>query len=58
MPDITMCKNSTCPLRDKCYRATATPDTYQYYADFKHKDGKCDDFMLDLRQKTNNNTQL
>ena len=25
MPDITMCEGTDCPLRDNCYRYTATP---------------------------------
>ena len=31
MPDITMCSYLGCPLRNKCYRATAKPDKYQSY---------------------------
>ena len=35
MPDITMCFSEDCPMREKCYRATANPDPiYQSYADF------------------------
>ena len=26
MPDITMCKGDDCPLKENCYRCTATPD--------------------------------
>lgn len=26
MPDITMCSDVTCHLRDQCFRYTATPD--------------------------------
>ena len=39
MPDITMCCNYKCKIRDTCYRATAKPDNYQSYSDFK---GVCD----------------
>lgn len=35
MPDITMCTNESCTLRDKCRRATATPSSYQSYAEFE-----------------------
>ena len=28
MPDITMCCNYDCPLREKCYRYRAVPDQY------------------------------
>ena len=31
MPDVTMCKNDQCPLKDKCYRFTAEPSMRQYY---------------------------
>ena len=35
MPDITMCFSEDCPMRNKCYRATAKPNPiYQSYADF------------------------
>lgn len=29
MPDITMCPGTGCPLKDKCYRYTATPSELQ-----------------------------
>jgi hypothetical protein len=36
MPDISMCSNSTCPLREQCYRFTAVPNEYrQSYGTFK-----------------------
>ena len=41
MPDISMCKNFQCPLKDNCYRYVAKPSFHQTYADFKYKDG-CD----------------
>lgn len=31
MPDITMCQNKDCPLKDKCYRFTAEPKKMQSY---------------------------
>ena len=35
-PDISMCKNKTCPLRMTCYRFTAKPDPWQQaYGEFK-----------------------
>lgn len=38
MPDISMCMNNTCPLRDKCYRYRAVPDKYwQTFAGFSPK---------------------
>ena len=38
MPDITMCCNSDCPMRGKCYRYLAKPDKYaQSFALFHSK---------------------
>lgn len=35
MPDISLCNNYKCPLRDKCYRYRAVPDKYwQSFANF------------------------
>jgi len=53
MPDISMCQNETCPLRDKCFRFMATPSRYQSYSMFEwehldHELGKvihCNDFF-------------
>lgn len=47
MPDISMCKNSKCPLREDCYRFTAEPNPWrQAYSVFQFSvvDGvaKCD----------------
>lgn len=35
MPDISMCNNATCPLRDKCYRSIATPSRWQSFSSFE-----------------------
>lgn len=41
MPDITMCTNDECPLRESCYRYMAKPSEYmQSYAVFEWKAGK------------------
>lgn len=56
MPDISMCKNETCPSRFKCYRYQATPSKYlQCYASFAPKDGedKCDYFWATDREFVN-----
>lgn len=38
MPDISMCKNKTCPLRNTCYRFIAEPNPHrQVYAEFDWK---------------------
>ena len=44
MPDITMCKDNDCNLKETCYRYTAKPSEYQYYFvdSPKGEDGKCD----------------
>jgi hypothetical protein len=34
MADITMCKNETCPMKNRCYRYTAIPSDYQSYSNF------------------------
>lgn len=34
MPDITMCTNTDCPLRDQCYRFKAEPSMMQSYQRF------------------------
>lgn len=41
MPDISMCKNNTCPSRKSCYRYTAeTNPNRQTYNLFEVKKGK------------------
>lgn len=46
MPDITMCQNEECPLKDKCYRHEAKPDEMQsYFIDMKPDEkGECEYF--------------
>ena len=47
MPDISMCMNKECPLREGCYRATAEPDEYwQTYSSFEYisAEEKCDHY--------------
>lgn len=39
MPDISMCRNNLCPLKESCYRFKANPSSYQSYADFKYDKG-------------------
>lgn len=36
MPDISLCTNTTCPLRDGCLRFTATPSERQSYTKFEY----------------------
>lgn len=34
MPDISMCRNKKCPLKDSCYRFRAMPSRHQSYGMF------------------------
>jgi hypothetical protein len=36
MPDISLCVNDDCPLKDTCYRRQAEPSQLQSYSDFKY----------------------
>ena len=45
MPDITMCVNETCPLRERCYRFRATPSEMQSFTKFSPDGDKCDHFV-------------
>jgi len=47
MPDVSMCMNEECPLKEKCYRFTATPnERIQSYGMFEpDKEGKCDYYL-------------
>ena len=39
MPDIAMCEGKDCPIKESCYRFTATPsDRRQAYAEFEFKE--------------------
>lgn len=45
MPDITMCKGTGCPLKDKCYRHKAKPSQRQaYFEKPPNKGNKCEYF--------------
>ena len=47
MPDISLCQNEACPLKETCYRYTATPNKkLQAYGWFKpDEEGKCDHYL-------------
>lgn len=56
MPDITMCFSENCPMKEKCYRATANPDPfYQSYTDFSsytcNEESGYEDFIKNNRTK-------
>ena len=45
MPDISMCKNESCPLKKSCYRYLAIPfKPVQCYREFEYKDDKCENY--------------
>lgn len=49
MPDITLCKGTDCPQKEKCYRYTAKPNEYRqaYFINPPIKDGKCEMYWGD-----------
>jgi hypothetical protein len=54
MPDISMCTNIFCPLRETCYRAKAKPSMYQSYAPFTYDKKKKDcEYYMEIKPKTN-----
>ena len=58
MPDITMCEGNDCPLKERCYRFTATPNEYRqaYFVDPPYIDDECTYFWeLD---KDNNSKEI
>jgi hypothetical protein len=61
MPDITMCWGDNCPIKETCYRYTATPSKWRqsYFAETPIKeDNTCDHFMkIWDRYKQENNAE-
>lgn len=55
MSDITMCSNEHCPMKDKCYRASAKPNKFaQSWSNFEYtcnENSGYEDFMLDKRME-------
>ena len=45
MPDISMCLNNECPLKEKYYRFMADPSDWQSFSRFDPKNGKCENFI-------------
>ena len=45
MPDISMCQDHNCPLKEKCYRYRAIPSQWQSYSIPDREGKKCKDFM-------------
>jgi hypothetical protein len=52
MPDISMCSGEGCPIKDTCYRFTATPtDPWQAYfggVPYSHEDALCVEHWPDV----------
>lgn len=46
MPDITMCNDETCPIRNECYRFRAIPSEHRqaYFVDSPREGDKCNEF--------------
>jgi len=54
MPDISMCSSNTCPLKESCYRFTATPSPFrQSYGGFKYDEvtKECKHYWNDVEYK-------
>lgn len=49
MPDIAMCSNKKCKLRESCYRFKAVPCEWQSYSSFKPIKGECSYFVKILK---------
>jgi hypothetical protein len=53
--DVTMCKGTSCPLKDTCYRFTAPANEYwqSFFTDvpFDKDTEFCDHFWEDTRNK-------
>ena len=56
MPDITMCQNKECPLKDTCYRHEAKPNEMQpFFVDMKpDENGECEYYWEIVPKKLNN----
>ena len=52
MPDITLCRGGTCPLRKKCHRHLAKPYRIgqSYFVEVPNKGGKCDYYWPEKRE--------
>lgn len=55
MADITMCKGTTCPVKESCYRFTAPINDWRqsFFIEVPIKEDKtCDEYWKDERHKT------
>ena len=52
MADITMCRDSNCPLKDTCYRFKANPSFMQsYFLDSPRTEKDCEYYWEDKEKK-------
>lgn len=55
MPDISMCSNNNCYVKEKCFRHTATPNPYrQIVADFDYDDSQGVCFIPNNKERVKN----
>lgn len=55
MPDISMCNNNFCSLKETCYRYKATPSKRQSYTNFKQNEaGYCEYYVKFIEYKKEN----
>lgn len=58
MPDISLCLNKDCPIKEQCYRFTAIPSNYhQSYTLFEYDNG-CDNFLEIKPKENDSNTRI
>lgn len=53
MPDISMCSNFNCPIKETCYRYMAKPSYHQSYSIFIYENG-CDWYIDYAEEKLSN----
>ena len=54
MPDITICKGDNCPIKETCYRFTATPSKWgqSYFVEAPIKEDKTCDYFMEIWRKS------
>lgn len=56
MPDISKCSNSSCKLKENCYRWTSEPSYWQSYCYFKPVGNSCKFFWKNKQFAKNNSS--
>lgn len=53
MPDITLCRDHTCPQKESCYRFLAEPEKYwqSYFAESPRNGDECR-YYWEVEEKT------